>query len=467
MNRTYTPELTPDVLDRLDAYAASFRDDFNRPRQAQWCGVYLHGLIRDGDRKSVEPMAARVPLPDGLDIAGPDRALQQFLGQSTWDERAVLDRYRATMARKFADPEAVFVIDDTTFPKQGTHSVGVQRQYCGALGKKADCQCAVSVHYVAPEGHYPLDMRLYLPASWLDDPARLARAGVPEVERRELTKGQIALELLDRVRAEGLPGRVVVADAGYGVSGPFRDGLAERGLHYVVGVTDDMVVFAEEPVWAPPGPARRPPRDRGACAGAAPSGRELAPADEPEGPRGPRPAPQGDLAGGDQGTDVGPLRLAPGLAGRRVGHGGLCRRRAGLAPDRGAGRRLLEVRLQQPAGGDEPIASRAAVAEPLAGGAGLPADEGGAGAGPPRGPLVAGLPPPCLPGDAGLRLPDAGAPSSPSGAIPAGQKGGRRADEITVPAIRRALQRLLAPVSRTDCVYCRPWLARCKTKLTE
>jgi SRSO17 transposase len=258
MNRTYTPELTPDVLDRLDAYAASFRDDFNRPRQAQWCGVYLHGLIRDGDRKSVEPMAARVPLPDGLDIAGPDRALQQFLGQSTWDERAVLDRYRATMARKFADPEAVFVIDDTTFPKQGTHSVGVQRQYCGALGKKADCQCAVSVHYVAPEGHYPLDMRLYLPASWLDDPARLARAGVPEVERRELTKGQIALELLDRVRAEGLPGRVVVADAGYGVSGPFRDGLAERGLHYVVGVTDDMVVFAEEPVWAPPGPADRP-----------------------------------------------------------------------------------------------------------------------------------------------------------------------------------------------------------------
>src|SRR3954462_14252569 len=232
MNRTYTPDLNPDVLDRLASYAASFGDDFNRPRQAAWCGVYLRGLIQDGDRKSVEPMAARVPLPEGLDVADPDQALQQFLGQSTWDERAVLTRYRATMAAKFADPAAIFVIDDTTFPKQGKHSVGVQRQYCGALGKRANCQCAVSVHYVSPKGHYPLDMRLYLPESWLGDPARLGKAGVPEAERLRLSKGQIALELLDRVRGEGLPGGVVVADSGYGVSGPFRDGLAQRGLSY-------------------------------------------------------------------------------------------------------------------------------------------------------------------------------------------------------------------------------------------
>lgn len=260
MNRTYTPELKPDVLDRLAAYAADFRDDFNRPRQARWCGAYLRGLIQDGDRKSVEPMAARVPLPEGLDVADPDQALQQFLGQSTWDEHAVLERYRAKMAAKFADAAGIFVIDDTTFPKQGSHSVGVRRQYCGALGKTANCQCAVSVHYVAPKGHYPLDMRLFLPDSWLGDAARLDKAGVPEAERRSLTKGQIALELLDRVRAEGLPGRVVVADAGYGVSGPFRDGLDGRGLHYVVGVTDDMVVFAEQPRWiaAEPGTAGRP-----------------------------------------------------------------------------------------------------------------------------------------------------------------------------------------------------------------
>src|SRR3712207_832086 len=262
MNRTYTPELAPDVLDRLAAYAASFRDDFNRPRQAAWCGVYLRGLIQDGDRKSVEPMAARVPLPEGLDVADPDQALQQFLGQSTWDERAVLKRYRTTMAARFADPAGIFVIDDTTFPKQGQHTVGVQRQYCGALGKKANCQCAVSVHYVGPRGHYPLDMRLYLPESWLGDAARLDRAGVPEAERRPLTKGQIALELLDRVRGEGLPGGLVLADAGYGVSGPFRDGLDERGLHYLVGVTDEMVIFTEPPEWVEPQAATggRPPR---------------------------------------------------------------------------------------------------------------------------------------------------------------------------------------------------------------
>src|SRR6476469_6669036 len=252
MNRTYTPKLTPDILGRLADYAAGFRDDFNRPRQAAWCGVYLRGLITDGDRKSVEPMAARVPLPEGLDVADPDQALQQFLGQSTWDEQAVLRRYRATMAAKFADPAGIFVIDDTTFPKQGQHSVGVQRQSSGALGKRANCQCAVSVHYVSPRGHYPLDMRLYLPESWLGDPARLGKAGVPEAERRRLSKWQIALELLDRARGEGLPGGVVVADSGYGVSGPFRDGLAQRGLSYVVGVTEEMVVFTEEPTWVGP-----------------------------------------------------------------------------------------------------------------------------------------------------------------------------------------------------------------------
>lgn len=255
MNRTYTPELAPDVLGRLADYADAFRDDFNRPRQAAWCGVYLRGLLTDGDRKSVEPMAARVPLPPGLDVADPDQALQQFLGQSTWDERAVLRRYRARMAAEFADPAGIFVIDDTTFPKQGAHSVGVRRQYCGALGKKANCQCAVSVHYVSPEGHYPLDMRLYLPEVWLGDPDRLDKAKVPEEERRSLTKGQIALELLDRVRADGLPGGLVVADSGYGVSGPFRDGLAERGLHYIVGVTDELVVFTEEPRWVAPAAA--------------------------------------------------------------------------------------------------------------------------------------------------------------------------------------------------------------------
>src|SRR5215472_14248083 len=321
MNRTYTPELDSDVLRRLEDYAAGFRDDFNRPRQAAWCGVYLRGLITDGDRKSAEPMAARVPLPEGLDVSDPDQALQQLLGQSTWDGRAALRRYRATMAAEFADPAGIFVIDDTTFPKQGKHSVGVQRQYCGALGKKANCQCAVSVHYVAPKGHYPLDMRLYLPDIWLGDPKRMDKAQVPEGERRPVTKGQIALGLLDRVRGEGLPGGLVVADSGYGVAGPFRDGLAERGLHYIVGVTDEMLVFTEEPRWVAPA----------AATGGRPRKRRRLAEDSPRA-----------------------VRLS----------------RPDLAADRGAGRWQAQVRLQQPAGGHPADQGGAPVAEPLAGGAG-------------------------------------------------------------------------------------------------
>jgi SRSO17 transposase len=258
MNRTYTPELAPEVLDRLDSYAALFRDDFNRPRQARYSGVYLQGLILDGERKSIEPLSRKVILPPDLAVSDLDQALQQFVGQSTWDEQAVWRRYRSVMAETFASPRGIFVIDDTSFPKQGKHSVGVQRQYCGALGKKANCQVAPSIHYVSPVGHYPLSMRLYLPEVWLDDARRLDRVGVPREDRRALTKGQIALELLDQVRGEGLPGRLVVADAGYGVSGPFREGLAERGLSYIVGVTDEMVVFTEPPMWEVPGPAARP-----------------------------------------------------------------------------------------------------------------------------------------------------------------------------------------------------------------
>jgi SRSO17 transposase len=253
--KTYTPALDPAVLDRLRDYAAAFADDFPQAKPAAWAGVYLQGLLLDGERKSIEPLARRVTLPDGLSSKDPEQALQQFVNQSPWDEQAVLRRYRTRLAQTFAGPGGVFLFDDVSFPKQGAHSVGVQRQYCGALGKKANCQVAVSVHYVGPTGHYPLDLRLYLPESWLADAARLDKAGVPDGERRPRTKPEIALGLLDRVRAEGVPGSVVVADAGYGVSRELRDGLAARELSYVVGVTADLVVFPERPTWVPPEPA--------------------------------------------------------------------------------------------------------------------------------------------------------------------------------------------------------------------
>lgn len=256
MNRTFTPELEAGVLTRLAEYAAHFAEDFHHLRQRAWCGVYLAGLLQDGERKSIEPISRRVSLPAALaGTKDPDQGLQQFVSASAWNEQAVGARYRALMADSFADPAGVFVLDDTTFPKAGVHSVGVQRQYCGALGKKANCQAAVSLHYVGKAGHLPLAMRLFLPESWLEAPERLDKAGVPQPARRALSKGEIALELLDGVRAENvLPGRVVVGDSGYGVSGPLRAGLTQRGLHYVLGVTGEMVVFLEEPRWLKPGP---------------------------------------------------------------------------------------------------------------------------------------------------------------------------------------------------------------------
>jgi SRSO17 transposase len=258
MSKTYTPELTPEVLDRLEDYANVFRDDFSHKKQAAWSGVYLQGLLHDGERKSIEPLSGRVTLPPGLAIKDPEQALQQFVNQSPWDDQALARRYRRHLAQTFASPEGIFVFDDTSFPKQGKHSVGVQRQYCGALGKKANCQVAPSVHYVSPLGHYPLAMRLFLPDRWIEDEERLDEVGVPDAFRQPKTKGAIALELLDMVRSEGLPGWLALADAGYGVSVEFRNGLAARGLKYIVGVTDDMVVFTEEPKWEPPGAAARP-----------------------------------------------------------------------------------------------------------------------------------------------------------------------------------------------------------------
>jgi SRSO17 transposase len=246
--KTFTPDLEPAVLARLRDYAARFAPDFPQSKPARWAGVYLRGLLADGERKSIEPLSRRVTLPPDLPSRDPEQALQQFVSQSTWDEQAVLTRYRALMAAHFASPEGVFVFDDTGFPKRGRHSVGVSHQYCGALGKRADCQVAVTLHYSGSRGHFPLDLRLHLPESWTADTERMIAAGVPETLRAHKAKSQIALELLDRARAEGIAGGTVVADAGYG-GAELRDGLAARGLRYVVGASPETVVFTREPRW--------------------------------------------------------------------------------------------------------------------------------------------------------------------------------------------------------------------------
>src|SRR3954466_5367517 len=187
MSKTYTPELPPEVLDRLRDYADVFRHDFSHKKQALWSHVYLQGLLLDGERSSIEPLSGRVTLPPDLDSKDPEQALQQFVNQSPWDDQAPVKRYRKHMAGTFASPEGIFVFDDTSFPKQGKHSVGVQRQYCGALGKKANCQVAPSVHYVSPTGHYRLAMSLFFPDCWMEDEERWEEGGVPGASRRSQT----------------------------------------------------------------------------------------------------------------------------------------------------------------------------------------------------------------------------------------------------------------------------------------
>ena len=250
MGRTVTPELDPEVLERLHAYARGFRPLFGRVDRYLHGRTYLHGLLLDGERKSIEPLSRRVP-------GGDQQALQQFVSQSPWEAGPVLRAYRARMAAAFADERGLLVVDDTSFPKQGKHSVGVARQYCGALGKAANCQVAVSLHYAGRAGDYPLALRLFLPEAWTADRERLDRARVPEEARAPKAKWQIALDLLDTVRAEGLPHRLVVADAGYGAGGEFREGLEARGERYLVGLLGEELVFPAPPRWAVRAPRRR------------------------------------------------------------------------------------------------------------------------------------------------------------------------------------------------------------------
>src|SRR5215471_9861860 len=241
-------ELEADVLERLEAYVAEFAAGFGYITRPRWAGVYLQGLFLDGERKSIEPLSHRVSVPGWH--GDTEQALQLFVNQSVWDERAVLQTYRSLMGEVFDDPQGIVVIDDTGFAKKGRHSVGVARQYSGTLGKTDNCQVAVSLHYAAPKGDYPLALRLFLPESWTSQPERMEAARVPSEYQAPRTKPEIALELLDQLHAEGLQYRALVVDAGYGISVDFRRGLDDRGVHYVVGIAGTEAVLTEPPRWS-------------------------------------------------------------------------------------------------------------------------------------------------------------------------------------------------------------------------
>ena len=224
-------------------------ESMGRSERRHWAGMYVKGLLLDGERKSIEPMAQRL---GNADV----QALRQFVGQSPWEVEEVQRRLAQRMVETLSGPE-VWIIDETSFPKAGDHSVGVSRQYCGTLGKVANCQVAVSLHWAGVESSCPISWRLYLPKEWINDPKRSREVKLPaNVTHR--TKTELALELLDQALKWELPSLPVTADAVYGDSFDFRAALRHRALSYVVAVEPRSVVWLQDPNAVPlPKPKRR------------------------------------------------------------------------------------------------------------------------------------------------------------------------------------------------------------------
>jgi SRSO17 transposase len=185
------------------------------------CPLYVAGLIGPGDRKSVQPMAERLA-PGDYD------QLHHFVAAGVWDASPLETELLVQADRLVGGSDAVLVIDDTAMPKKGTHSVGVAAQYASALGKTANCQTLVSLTLACGEVPVMVALRLFLPDSWISDRRRLERAGVPAEYRTARTKPEIALAEIDRMISADVRFRCVLADAGYGLSAPFRQGLTAR-----------------------------------------------------------------------------------------------------------------------------------------------------------------------------------------------------------------------------------------------
>jgi SRSO17 transposase len=214
-----------DIGGDLDAWLAPFLGVMGRRTRSKWAPLYVRGLLGPEGPKSVQPLAAR------LGLLGHDQ-LHHFVSSPAWDDSPLWRVLAEQADHLLGGEDAVLVIDDTALPKKGTASVGVAGQYCGALGKQSNCQCLVSLTLARGEVPVPVGLRMFLPSVWTDDPALCAKAGVPEAARIAQTKPEIALTEIDRLMATGLRFGCVLADAGYGSGGPFRQGLSARGLSW-------------------------------------------------------------------------------------------------------------------------------------------------------------------------------------------------------------------------------------------
>jgi SRSO17 transposase len=232
---------------RLQQYIDGVGKILDHPKRKEAFAAYTLGLLSDLERKSVEPIAGLI-CPDLRRLGAVHQSLLHFVSISDWDDHAVRG-FAASYAMKAMSaraPITTWIIDDTGFPKQGKHSVGVKRQYTGTMGKIANCQIGVSLTVSNGLEHLPIDFELYLPEEWANDPARRREAQIPK-DVHFKTKVDLALDTLDRAVAAKVPGDIVLADAGYGRSSKFRDTVRLLGFDYAVGVDSTTRVVAVGP----------------------------------------------------------------------------------------------------------------------------------------------------------------------------------------------------------------------------
>lgn len=219
-----------------DYFNVTIGQHLQRREQRESFATYALGILGEGERKSVEPIAARFH-SDPDEVRACHNRLLHFLGNSPWSDRDVrraAARY-AVDAMRAHDPVTVGILDDTGFIKQGKHSVGVQRQYTGSAGKITNCQIGVSLCVSNRREQVAVDFELYLPEKWIDDPAKRRQSRIPD-DRIFKTKPELALDMIRRAKADELIGQIILADSGYGDSYSFRAGLRELGLDYAVAI---------------------------------------------------------------------------------------------------------------------------------------------------------------------------------------------------------------------------------------